>query len=557
MAQTTDHQRVAEQLTATTNRSERTRAVQRLAEHFGVTKQTIYAWARKGGWSSGRSKRADAGQLAKQGLTDEHFKAVFAHLSRPNRRAKKPPVEKAILTCERAGAIPPGAMTPSIFYRHCQRQGLDWRGDWSPTRARDTYVNMKSLPQEVHQIDASVYALWYVRDDGSLDVYGSEKTDYKNRPRDEKVRVIRWIVVDHCTGAFYVWYTPDEKITSLARVLHEAWALKTRHVSMNGSGEVPLCEVLPFSGVPQRVYWDLHGTHWSEEIQHLLRALRVECLPTRPESPRSHGSVESHHVIWERWFELDQGCDPPETLSELQRRADSMCAFLNSAREHTRYKRTRSDAWHTYVAEHPEVYRPVVPWEIFQRLVQKADERVVRPDGKILYDGKQFRLPRDLWAEWRGQTVAVHVSPFRQGWIDVQLGDRLISLAELRLDEFGQPADANHLGSGEIKSSPTTPRETQTRSIREETDLAGVGTHHDSHEQVPQRFAPITPVMGSPIEQPAERTFTEIEARQQILQAFSAKNLTDQQRAILAAVNGTQSETEIEQAIQQMESLAG
>jgi len=545
---------VAHELTAAGAGSERRRAVEKLSAHYGRSPQTIYAWARRGGWSSARTRRTDSGTIAREGLRDEHFESVLAHLARADRRLKKPPIAKAILDCERAGLIPRGVMSVSIFSRHCKARGLDWRGDWSRTRARDTHATMRSLPQDVHEIDASVYVHWYLRDDGGLEVGGTEKTTYKNKPGDDKVRVIRWIVTDHCTNAFYVFYTPDEKVESLARVLHRAWSLKTHEVPVGGAS-VPLCDLLPFAGVPRKVYWDLHGTHWSREIQSLLAALRVESVGTRPFSPRSHGTVESTQNLWERWFELDQVCDPPATISELQGRADSLCAWLNSARPHSRYGRTRSDAWHEYVAAHPECYRPVVPWEIFQRLVHRAEERVVRGDGTIRFDGRQFKLPRDLWGKYAGRTVAVHVSPFAPGWIDVHAGDVLISLPAIELDAFGRPADANVLGGERIAASPATPREIETKQIRARARTAGAGAHHGYGDEIAKRYEAIRPVLGPPVEQPSERFFTEVEARRRITEQF--ERLTADQRGVVREIRGPQTESEIESAIERIKQRAG
>jgi len=540
-----EQKRLAEKLKAAPSREERTKIVEGQAEKWDVTKATIYRHARGGGWESGRRKRADDGRIATPDLTQEHFDVVAAYLSHPKRRKKKPPVEKAILDCEQAGKIPAGRMTPGTFRRWARAQNFDWRGDWSKTRMRDTHVNLTAeAPNAVQQIDASVYALWYVQGDGKLDVHGTEKTSYKNKPNDGRIRVIRWIVCDMLTGAFHVEYTSDETVVSLAHVLYQAWQRKANF------------GIAPFCGVPKKIYWDLHGTHWSEEIQTLLEQIGVECIPTRPHQPRSHGAVESLHGMWEQWFELDQIMDPPATIPELQERADAMCAFLNSEREHTRYGRTRSAAWHGWMSAHPEALRLPVPWAIFRRLVHREKERVVGGDGIIRFDGKRFRLPRELWAAWAGKRVTINVSPYEEGWIDVHCGKQLVSLPALVIDEWGKPSDANVMG-GDIKMSPTTPRESAVRRVRESSSTEGIGVGGGAGvaDGIAARFPAIVPPMAvATYEDVKERSYSEVEARQRITEVFVS--LSPAQREVVRAVKGVQTETQIDAAREKIQSLA-
>jgi len=535
-----DQEQLAQELTAARTPGARRRVVIRYARLWQLSQKSIYVHARAGGWDSGRKPRADAGTRVNDELLEVHFERVFSHLCDSKRRLKKPPIAKAIMACERAGVIPPGTITETMFGRWAKGRGIDWRGDWQKRRMRDNHVIMKAAyPQHVHQVDASLYAFWYVRDDGKLDCKDNEKTVYKNKPQDGRVRVIRWIVCDMCTHAFYVYYTTDEKTTSFAEVLFAAWSMKPRH------------DILPFAGMPELIYCDRHSTHWAAETQHLLSACGVKMLETMPESPRSHGAVECLHALWEEWFELDQVFDPPASIGELQERAESMCAFLNS-RAHSRYGRSRSAAWHGWIAEHAEKLRLPVAWPIFQRLLQKSDERKVGGDGMISYDGKKFRVPRELWGQWGGETVQVHVSPFREGWIDVERDGQCVSVHAVAMDEWGKPADAPVIGSGVFHAAPAAPRETTLREIRERqaATVAGVGKYHDFEARIAERFAAIQPVL--PPEEPElpARTFGEAQARRMILDHFD--KLTAAQRAILTTVCGVQTEEEIEAAVEKI-----
>lgn len=546
MISTAEQERLAGELGAAGTPAGRHAVVARYAGLWGLSEQTIYRHAKRGGWKSGRTGRGDDGTMKTAGLKVEHYEFVLSYLTDKRRRRKKPPIAKAILDCERAAQIPRGAMTPTKFGRWAAERNIDWRGDWSPTRMRDTHVNLAAPePNAVHQVDASVYAGWYVAERGAIDVTGSEKTNYKNKPHDGKVRVIRWIVCDMTTHAFSVRYTSDERPASLAEVLYHAWQRKDQY------------DVLPFCGVPKKIYWDLHGTHWSAEIQHLLRALHVEPIPTRRHQPRSHGAVESLQHLWERWFEVDQILDPPGTIPELQERADAMCAYLNSERRHSRYGRTRSDAWHSWMAAHPEALRLPVPWKLFRRLVQRSDERLVRGDGMISYDGKKYRLPREFWAAQAGKRVRINISPFAEGWIDVVCADKLVSIPAIEFDEWGKPVDANVIG-GRIAASPATPRELAVREIRGTTDTTDVARRarmSAGDAGVSARFDSITPLFRPAVEDALERTYDEVDARARILSKFD--RLSPVQRAYLAEIHGTRTESEIADEVEKMRGMAG
>ena len=107
--------RLAGKLTAAESRTARTKVVDGYVATWGLTRATIYRHAKAGGWESGRRQRADDGGIATPELTQEHFQTVANYLTDKRRRRKKPPVEKAILSCVQAGAIPAGRMTPSKF----------------------------------------------------------------------------------------------------------------------------------------------------------------------------------------------------------------------------------------------------------------------------------------------------------------------------------------------------------------------------------------------------------------------------------------------------------
>ncbi|HUU67959.1 MAG TPA: hypothetical protein VM487_03225 [Phycisphaerae bacterium] len=546
-----DQQKLASELAGATNGARR-RLLARYSDLWGISEKTIYQHARKGGWKSGRTPRLDAGGIRIEDLTEHHYEKLAAHLADAKRRLKKPPIAKGILDLETAGIIPAGKMTVANFSRWARKRRVDWRGDWQPRRMRDHHVNLRTEgPNHVHQIDASVYVFWYLRPDGKLACERTEKTQYRNKPGDGLRRVIRWIVCDMCTNAFHVEYTLDETVVSVAEVLYHAWQRKARY------------DILPFCGVPRSIYFDRHSSHWAKDIQNMLEACEVQVIATNPESPRSHGSVETLHAMWEEWFELDQVLDPPASLGALQARADSMCAYLN-ARPHRRlaegceWGKTRSSAWFHYVEAHPEILRLPVPWEIFKGLVKHADERQVGGDGMISFEGRKYRVPRDIWQAAGGKRVQITISPFRPGEVDVRFEGKIYPCRAIVTDEFGKPADANLIGSGEIKAAPASLREMALRAVRERQagKLEGAGKYHEFESRIAERFDAITPPMVAPTPDEPERVYNETEARLRVKAPFDdLPSLSDPQKQILRAITGSQSETQIDEAIEKMRNV--
>ena len=546
-----DQTKLAAELSAATN-GMRKKLISRYAGLWGCSEKSIYQHAKSGGWQSGRKPRRDAGGIKVEDLQEHHFEKLLAHLAHVKRRAKKPPIAKGILDLETAGIIPTGRMTVAAFSRWARAHGVNWRGDWQPRRMRDNHVTLRTEgPNHVHQLDASVCVYWYQEPKGGkLACTGTEKTFYKNKPGDELRRVIRWIVCDMCTDAFHVEYTLDETVVSVAEVLYAAWQRKERF------------DILPFCGVPRAIYFDRHSSHWARDIQNLLEACEVAVIPTMPQSPRSHGAVETLHGMWEKWFELDQVLDPPQSLDELNARAVSMAAYLN-ARDHRRlaegceWGRSRSAAWNNWMLAHPAELRIPRPWEIFKNLVQHADEATIQRDGLIRYHGGKYRVPRDLWQIAGGQRVTLNVSPFREGQVDVRFGAKIYPCAAIGTDAFGKPADANLMGSGEIKAAPASTRELNLRGIRDRQagTLDAAGKYHAFENRITERFAAVTPVFDAPADQtdPSDVVHNETEARLRVKAPFDdLPSLTDAQKAIVRAITGSQTERQIDELIQKM-----
>ena len=90
-----------------------------------------------------------------------------------------------------------------------------------------------------------------------------EATFYKNKPHNfgkiARDRVLRYVCVDHCTGAFYCRYynVSGENAETMFDFLMRAMGSKDKQHN-------------PFEGVPKILYWDKGSANQSSLILALL-----------------------------------------------------------------------------------------------------------------------------------------------------------------------------------------------------------------------------------------------------------------------------------------------
>lgn len=331
----------ARDLAAATH-GERSRIARQHAERLGISVPTLYRRLKAAGlYRSGRKKRADAGSLRKQGVSEEDIRIIAAMMltSRRNTGTVEMSAEDAIARAEANGIVAPGALKPDTLRRHLRRLQLDARAQLAATPHQD----LASLhPNHIHQMDPSVCLQWYFEGKAGVAERDMVAVVYKNKP-DELARaagkrtkkILRYVLTDHFSGTIYVRYYHEygEKQTTAIDFLIDAWLKKD-----DGN---------PFHGVPKILIWDQGSAHTARGTEAFLDALGVNVITHLPHNPRAKGQVEKANHIVQRSFEAGLRITPATDIDELNRLAAEWCLWFNTTKIHSRHRMTRFGCWQT------------------------------------------------------------------------------------------------------------------------------------------------------------------------------------------------------------------
>ena len=447
-------------------RGERGRLINAAAEFLGCSRQSVYRQLQRIGWTSGRAQRSDANQRT---VSRDQAESV-AQLMNASRSAKgviRLPVTEAVSIAQSNGFIPKDVSVDTVrraMYLHRVHPELTRRSTWTSTRSLH--------PNHVWQLDPSICVLYYL-DDGGLAAM-SERQFYRNKPQNfrrvARDRVLRYVISDHTTGAFFVRYynTPGENIETLFEFLMEAF--------IERPGQA-------FHGVPFNLIWDKGSANTSHAIQNVLDALAVDHWTHEVGNSRAKGQVESAQWLIETHFEARLAMAKVETLAELNGLVDTWQIAFNSGHKHARTGATRYGLWQTIRAEH---LRTPPSLEICQELLTaKPQTRKVKGNLTI-----QFTVPgfepafydlQHVDGVYPGQAVDVTVNPYKAPHVyvitDDAEGRRVhVECEPCGRDAYGFMVDAPVLGTGAYK--PT--RETELDQARKRQDRAAWGTDKEA-----------------------------------------------------------------------------
>lgn len=301
----------------------------------GVSRATVYRWLHNVGWTSGRKTRADKGSSAVPVESLAFVGSMQRASVRQNGKVTLATPTAVSIAAQNGVELPASVST---IRRQLRARGLDVR---SQARAA-SHVEMRSLhPNHVHQVDASLCLLIYMN--GQQRMIRDDEL-YKNKLAalaDVKLKVIRWVLVDHFSSTIVPWYTEaaGEDQQSLAEFLLFAWAQQEGRV---------------FHGVPRIVVWDKGAANKSHAIKALIRALEAQDIAHATGNSRAKGSVEGGQNIVEKEFESRLRFEPVTSVAELNAAAFAWANAFNEnriPRQDTRLHRgpihlSRADLWH-------------------------------------------------------------------------------------------------------------------------------------------------------------------------------------------------------------------
>ncbi len=453
--------------------------VKRLAATLGVSVNTAYRYLKQyAGWSSGKKPRRGKGETC---VPENLCRRIAELMLFPRANGKQVMTLKLAVNIAKSNGegiadpetgeiIMPSVETISRAMRQygCHPEQLK-KG--KPTgRVRSLHPNHTWL------LDASVCILYRIRGTKRV-VFLDERSYNAKKPKNlveiGNRRIVRYVVIDHTSNAFYVRYeqAAGETAEGVLRTLIEFMANRGDHD--------------PAHGLPCILYTDPGPANTASLITNFCGQLDVRLIHHAPGVANATGAVEVHQDIIEKQFESRlRFMDVPD-VAFLQSEADRWRRHFCARAEHSRLKTTRNAAWLSIKEEQLRT----VPREVLEAIAQWKEERrnagtdfVISVDTRTHYGVRQYDL-REL--AYHGlsanESVRVLLNPFKAPEIVAVLDmpdgtEKRFSIAPMEKDEYGQDTSAPVFGEG-YRAMPKT----RTEKVLEEIKMQAYGV--DSAEE--------------------------------------------------------------------------
>lgn len=444
--------------------------VKRLASAFGVSVNTAYLYLKKyAGWTSGKKPRRGKGETC---VPEKLCRRIAELLLYPRATGKEVMTLKlavrimkdngeGVADPETGEIIMPSVETISRAMRQygCHPEQLK-KG--KPTgRVRSLH------PNHVWQLDASVCILYRIRGAKRV-VFLDERTYNAKKPKNlieiKNKRIVRYVVTDHTSGAFYVRYeqAAGETAEGVLRTL-------ISFIDDRGNHD-------PAHGLPLILYTDPGPANTASLVTGFCEQLDVRLIHHAPGAANATGAVESYQNIVERQFESRlRFMDVPD-VAYLQNEADRWRRHFCARVEHSRLKTTRNAAWLTIQEEQLRT----VPRDVLEALAHWKDERrnvgtdfVISVDTHTHHGVRAYDL-REL--AYHGlsarESVRVRLNPFKAPEIiaimDMPDGtEKRFNVAPMEKDQYNQDMSAPVFGES-YKAMPETHTEKVLKEIKKQ-----------------------------------------------------------------------------------------
>ncbi len=389
-------------------------AAQALAAHYGVAEGTIYRYAGLRGlrWRKEKATKG-ASRVSRDALVKASALLLASrrskgHIIMPGRDAKEILEDSGIDT---------GGVSTSWFLARMRQENISGRDLARPSPHTEL---LSDHPNHVWQFDVTNCVQYFLTPEKGMGERDTELELSKNKivktAKTIRRELLRYAVVDHCSGALYFryFYSSGERAIDGAQFLYEAMRPKT-DLFPEAEGKYP------FQGVPFILVTDKGSIATAKANHALFEALRMELITHLPGNPRGKGQVENAHNIVERKFEGRLKFMRIRDVDHLNAEAHVWMREFNGARVHSRHGHTRYGLWQKIRAEQLRLAPPRALCE--QLLTTKPEPRTVTGSLMISYRVKGFD-PADYSLrhidEVRvGETVEVCVNPYRAPNIDV------------------------------------------------------------------------------------------------------------------------------------------
>lgn len=450
---------------------DRGRIVARLAETLNRSLNTTYQYLKKyGGWESGKKPRKGKGETCVPEALCRKIAGLVICGDRAN--GKRPMcIKDAVKRWEANGegiADPEtGEITmPSVetISRAMRRYGCHP----DQLRVASPSVRMRTeYPNRLWQADASVCVLYRIRGTGKIGLMKEESYNEKkpeNLIKIRNTRIVRYIVVDHCSGNFYLRYeqAAGEDAKGFLDTLIDA-------MTDRGPQDV-------MHGVPEILYTDPGPGPASSLVTGFCGQMGITPAQHVPGRARATGSVEKCQDIVECKFESRLRFLEVPDVAQLQALADRWRRYFCATAIHSRTKKTRNDVWLSIPAEklrtvEADVMYSIAAWGEVR--CQVKDDFTISADTRTHYGVRRYDL-RELG--YHGlqvrDSVSVRLNPYKAPSIIAVIekadGEKLsFEVPPMQFDGAGFDLGAPAFGEG-FKAMPKTRAEKTLEAIKKE-----------------------------------------------------------------------------------------
>ncbi|MDR1946627.1 MAG: hypothetical protein LBQ51_05615, partial [Desulfovibrio sp.] len=390
------------------------------ARLLGLSAQTVYRRLAAYGWTSGRKHRADKGTTCVPRELARLAGGMVHTATRANGK-KTLPLTTACKILEADGngckiipetgevVMPDPSTVARIAKRHgCHPEQLK--------RGKPAIEMQSPHPNWCWQVDASVCTVFYLPK-GKVHVIDDAKI-YKNKPaamaEAANEKVIRWVVTDHYSGAFFLRYSQGAEDTA-----HLLDAIIETMCRRGGTENDCLY------GVPHIIMADKGSSVRSGPSRSLFDALNIKLALHTVGNPRAKGQVEQAQNLVETQFEGRLRMYTVGSLADLNAQADNWRIAYNLTVEHSRHKRTRHAMWRTITEEQLRIPASA---EALRDLAMSGPMPVTVPHNLVLartlrgYGRQEYDL-RNIPGILPKMTLSMRVNPFRAPCVDLTLTD--------------------------------------------------------------------------------------------------------------------------------------
>ena len=483
---------------------ERGDMVKNMASALGVSVQTGYRYLeRYAAWASGKKPRRDKGETC---VPESLCRKIAELMLFPRADGKQIMTLKLAVTIAKSsgeGIADPetGEITmPSVetISRAMRQYGChpEQLRKGKPTgRVRSLHPNHTWL------LDASVCILYRIR--GTKRVVFLDERSYnakkpKNLAEIGNRRIVRYVVVDHTSNAFYVRYeqAAGETAEGVLRTLIEFIADRGHHD--------------PAHGLPSILYTDPGPANTASLITNFCEQLDIRLIHHAPGAANATGAVEVHQDIIEKQFESRlRFIDVPD-VAYLQSEADRWRRHFCARAEHSRLKTTRNNAWLTIREEQLRT----VPRDVLEAIAQwKTERRNVGTDfvisvnthtshGVRSYDLRELAY-HGLSAR---ESVRVLLNPFKAPEIvavmDMPDGtEKRFNIAPMETDQYNQDLSAPVFGEC-YRAMPKTHSEKVLEEIKKQAYGVDSAEEAERLHNAGKRPSSVTNIMADVKEAP-------------------------------------------------------